>query len=72
VDESTDHVEHSAFGATPSKTQCVLIEPGTAFFPSMAPSDSHYRLAYSSIGQENIETGISLIADEIVRTGLVS
>jgi len=50
----------------------VLIEPGTAFFPSVAPSTSHYRLAYSSIGQEHIETGISLIADEILRTGLVS
>ena len=54
------------------RNRSVLIEPGTAFFPSVAPSTSHYRLAYSSIGQEHIETGISLIADEIVRTGLVS
>ena len=54
------------------RNRSVLIEPGTAFFPSVAPSTSHYRLAYSSIGQEHIETGISLIADEILRTGLVS
>jgi len=54
------------------RNRSVLIEPGTAFFPSVAPSASHYRLAYSSIGHEHIETGISLIADEIARTGLVS
>ena len=69
--KAPDHVD-TADLAQRLQNRSVLIEPGTAFFPSVAPSASHYRLAYSSIGQEHIETGISLIADEIARTGLVS
>ncbi|NCV67143.1 MAG: PLP-dependent aminotransferase family protein [Rhodobacteraceae bacterium] len=69
--KAPDHVD-TADLAQRLQNRSVLIEPGTAFFPSEAPSASHYRLAYSSIGQEHIETGISLIADEIARTGLVS
>jgi GntR family transcriptional regulator/MocR family aminotransferase len=69
--KAPDHVD-TADLAQRLQNRSVLIEPGTAFFPNTAPSASHYRLAYSSIGQEHIETGISLIADEIARTGLVS
>ncbi len=69
--KAPDHVE-TADLAHRLQNRSVLIEPGTAFFPNLAPSASHFRLAYSSISQEHIETGISLIADEIARTGLVS
>lgn len=69
--KAPDHVDTVDL-AQRLQNRSVLIEPGTAFFPNVAPSASHYRLAYSSIGQEHIETGISLIADEISRTGLVS
>lgn len=54
------------------RNRSVLIEPGSPFFPSKRPSATHYRLAYSSIGQEHIDKGVSLIAEEISQSGLVS
>jgi GntR family transcriptional regulator/MocR family aminotransferase len=69
--KAPDHVDTTDL-AERLRNRSVLIEPGSAFFPSEFPSVCHYRLAYSSIGQDHIETGISLIADEIAQTGLVS
>ena len=62
--KAPDHVD-TADLAQRLRDRSVLIEPGDAFFPGVERSASHYRLAYSSIGLEHIETGIRLIADEI-------
>jgi GntR family transcriptional regulator/MocR family aminotransferase len=43
----------------------VLIEPGTPFFGDEPPPLNYFRIAYSSIGQDKIERGIEIIAEEI-------
>ncbi|WP_372613492.1 PLP-dependent aminotransferase family protein [Aquicoccus sp.] len=47
------------------KPEGVLIEPGQPFFAEFADGQSHYRLAYSSIPEDRIDTGLALIAAAI-------
>jgi GntR family transcriptional regulator/MocR family aminotransferase len=49
------------------RAQSVLIEPGTLFFAGQNPSQRYYRLAYSSIPQQMIRDGVSLIASELAQ-----
>ena len=44
------------------REKSVLIEPGAVFFPEPEPSRRYFRLAYSSIPEDRIAAGISLIA----------
>ena len=43
----------------------VLIEPGQPFFPGAAPPTDFYRLAYSSIPTDRIDTGVAMVAAAI-------
>ncbi|MFT7191742.1 MAG: GntR family transcriptional regulator/MocR family aminotransferase, partial [Sulfitobacter sp.] len=49
--------------------QGVVIEPGHVFFGGANPPRHFYRLAYSSIGADQIDKGIELIAKAIAESG---
>lgn len=51
------------------KSDGVLIEPGSAFFPGPEQPSEYYRLAYSSIAKTRIPEGIARIAKAIERAG---
>ena len=47
------------------ESQGVLIEPGQTFFDAADAPKRFFRIAYSSIPEDKIEAGISLIAAEV-------
>ena len=43
----------------------VLIEPGHSFFNAAQPPQNYFRLAYSSINQENINAGFDTLIETV-------
>ncbi|WP_339669836.1 PLP-dependent aminotransferase family protein [Dasania marina] len=48
-----------------AKKQDVLIEPGDMFFLDDSPKHNYFRLGYSSIAEDKIESGIKILAEII-------